>query len=73
MACSVAVFISATDSARAAGTEAALARVVTVFGAAHPHHAYLFDAVGAAAVNAEAETPAAQDPLSKGTESKGSN
>ena len=25
-----------------AGTEAALARVVTVFGAAHPHHAYLF-------------------------------
>jgi transposase len=25
-----------------AGTEAALARVVDVFGAAHPHHAYLF-------------------------------
>ncbi len=25
-----------------AGTEAALARVVGVFGAAHPHHAYLF-------------------------------
>ena len=25
-----------------AGTESALARVVTVFGAAHPHHAYLF-------------------------------
>lgn len=25
-----------------AGTEAALARVVNVFGAAHPHHAYLF-------------------------------
>ena len=25
-----------------AGTEAALARVVSVFGAAHPHHAYLF-------------------------------
>lgn len=24
------------------GTEAALARVVTVFGSAHPHHAYLF-------------------------------
>ena len=24
------------------GTEAALARVVHVFGAAHPHHAYLF-------------------------------
>jgi transposase len=24
------------------GMEAALARVVTVFGAAHPHHAYLF-------------------------------
>ena len=24
------------------GTEAALAHVVTVFGAAHPHHAYLF-------------------------------
>ena len=26
-----------------AGTEAALARVVGVFGAARPHHAYLFD------------------------------
>lgn len=25
-----------------AGTETALARVVIVFGAAHPHHAYLF-------------------------------
>jgi transposase len=25
-----------------AGTESALARVVTVFGEAHPHHAYLF-------------------------------
>lgn len=25
-----------------AGTEAVLARVVTVFGAARPHHAYLF-------------------------------
>jgi transposase len=25
-----------------AGTESALARVVTVFGQAHPHHAYLF-------------------------------
>ena len=25
-----------------AGTEAALARVVTVFGEARPHHAYLF-------------------------------
>lgn len=24
------------------GTEAALAKVVAVFGAAHPHHAYLF-------------------------------
>ena len=24
------------------GTEAALARVVSVFGAAHPHHAYVF-------------------------------
>lgn len=24
------------------GSEAALARVVSVFGAAHPHHAYLF-------------------------------
>lgn len=24
------------------GTEAALARVVGIFGAAHPHHAYLF-------------------------------
>ena len=26
-----------------AGTETALARVVSVFGAARPHHAYLFD------------------------------
>ncbi len=25
-----------------AGTETALARVVIVFGAAHPHHAYIF-------------------------------
>ena len=25
-----------------AGTDTALARVVAVFGAAHPHHAYLF-------------------------------
>ena len=25
-----------------AGTDTALARVVTVFGAVHPHHAYLF-------------------------------
>ncbi len=25
-----------------AGTESALARVVQVFGSAHPHHAYLF-------------------------------
>ena len=25
-----------------AGTDSALARVVAVFGAAHPHHAYLF-------------------------------
>jgi transposase len=25
-----------------AGTESALAKVVAVFGAAHPHHAYLF-------------------------------
>ena len=25
-----------------AGTDSALARVVSVFGAAHPHHAYLF-------------------------------
>jgi len=25
-----------------AGTETALARVVQIFGAAHPHHAYLF-------------------------------
>ena len=25
-----------------AGTDTALARVVSVFGAAHPHHAYLF-------------------------------
>ena len=24
-----------------AGTESALARVIAVFGAAHPHHAYL--------------------------------
>jgi hypothetical protein len=27
---------------RAAGTDSALARVIAVFGAAHPHHAYLF-------------------------------
>jgi transposase len=27
---------------RRAGTEAALAGVVRVFGAAHPHHAYVF-------------------------------
>jgi hypothetical protein len=26
-----------------AGTESALARVVNVFGAARPHHAYLFE------------------------------
>lgn len=25
-----------------AGTDTALARVITVFGAAHPHHAYVF-------------------------------
>ena len=25
-----------------AGTDSALARVITVFGVAHPHHAYLF-------------------------------
>ena len=25
-----------------AGTDSALARVIAVFGAAHPHHAYLF-------------------------------
>lgn len=25
-----------------AGTDTALARVIAVFGAAHPHHAYLF-------------------------------
>ncbi|UUZ69699.1 hypothetical protein LP416_10220 [Polaromonas sp. P2-4] len=30
-----------------AGTDTALARVIAVFGAAHPHHAYLFANIGA--------------------------
>jgi transposase len=37
-----AVWLSVEPLDMRAGTEAALARVVTVFGAARPHHAYLF-------------------------------
>ena len=37
-----AVWMAAQPLDMRLGTEAALARVVTVFGAAHPHHAYLF-------------------------------
>ncbi|HLL17551.1 MAG TPA: IS66 family insertion sequence element accessory protein TnpB [Rubrivivax sp.] len=37
-----AVWLAAEPLDMRAGTEAALARVVTVFGAARPHHAYLF-------------------------------
>ena len=37
-----AVWLSVEPLDMRAGTEAALARVVKVFGAARPHHAYLF-------------------------------
>ncbi|MNV55955.1 IS66 Orf2 like protein [compost metagenome] len=37
-----AVWLAAEPIDMRAGTESALARVVKVFGAAHPHHAYLF-------------------------------
>jgi transposase len=37
-----AVWMAAQPLDMRLGTEAALARVVTVFGAAHPNHAYLF-------------------------------
>ncbi|MDH0365243.1 MULTISPECIES: IS66 family insertion sequence element accessory protein TnpB [Comamonadaceae] len=37
-----AVWMSCEPLDMRAGTETALARVVQVFGAAHPHHAYLF-------------------------------
>ena len=37
-----AVWIATEPMDMRAGTDTALARVVTVFGAAHPHHAYLF-------------------------------
>jgi len=37
-----AVWLAVAPLDMRAGTESALARVVNVFGAAHPHHAYLF-------------------------------
>ena len=37
-----AVWIATEPMDMRAGTDTALARVITVFGAAHPHHAYLF-------------------------------
>lgn len=37
-----AVWLSVEPMDMRAGTEAALGRVVKVFGEAHPHHAYLF-------------------------------
>lgn len=37
-----AVWLATAPLDMRAGTDTALARVVTVFGAAHPHHAYLF-------------------------------
>jgi len=37
-----AIWLAAEPFDMRAGTESALSRVVTVFGAAHPHHAYLF-------------------------------
>lgn len=37
-----AVWLAADPLNMRAGTEAALARVVNVFGEARPHHAYLF-------------------------------
>jgi len=36
------VWLGAEPLDMRAGTDTALARVVAVFGAAHPHHAYLF-------------------------------
>ncbi len=38
-----AAWLAAAPLDMRAGTETALARVVAVFGAAHPHHAYLND------------------------------
>jgi transposase len=37
-----AVWLAVAPLDMRAGTDTALARVVAVFGAAHPHHAYLF-------------------------------
>jgi len=37
-----AAWLATTPLDMRAGTDTAMARVVTVFGAAHPHHAYLF-------------------------------
>jgi transposase len=37
-----AIWIATAPMDMRAGTDTALARVVQVFGAAHPHHAYLF-------------------------------
>jgi len=37
-----AIWLAVEPMDRRAGTETALARVVKVFGAAHPHHAYVF-------------------------------
>jgi transposase len=37
-----AVWLAVEPQDMRAGTESVLARVVRVFGAAHPHHAYLF-------------------------------
>jgi transposase len=37
-----AAWLATTPMDMRAGTDTALARVVAVFGAAHPHHAYLF-------------------------------
>ena len=37
-----AAWLATTPLDMRAGTDTALARVVAVFGAAHPHHAYLF-------------------------------
>ncbi len=37
-----AAWLATTPLDMRAGTDTALARVIAVFGAAHPHHAYLF-------------------------------
>lgn len=37
-----AVWLATTPLDMRAGTDTALARVIAVFGVAHPHHAYLF-------------------------------